>query len=228
MAKAKRQIPPLAGLTPIQTRNLVMTMIGSVSAEKMLGMQIDLNTKLRSGALSVGELEEFLNRRNPFGHNAELAKPSLLQYVGKFQHGGNAGKFKAKDFFKKDNSDGVKFSGFGRKFTSNFLQKVENMVPKGVLKAYKLLRESNNPAIITTLGDGHETYLGDLYWLLTQQHKGESWLLTHGNANIFYIRDVEGILWSVDAYGGGDDGWFIEVFSIGDRNGCSQGQVFSR
>jgi hypothetical protein len=135
----------------------------------------------------------------------------------------------AKDCFKKGNSDGVKFSGFGSNFTSNFLKKVEDGVPKGELKAHKLLCGSKDPAIITALGDSHETYLGDLYCLLTQQHEGEDGLLlTNGYANIFYIRDAEGILWAVNA-GWNGGGWRVGANSIDNPDGWNADrQVFSR
>lgn len=203
--------------------------IGSISAEKLLGMQIDFATKLRSGAISIGEVEEFLNRRNPFRQNAEAAKPNLLQYVGKFHHGGHAGEFDVKNCFKKDNSDGIKFSGFGGNFTSNFLEKVENKVPKGELKAHKLLRGAKDPEIIAALGDGHETYLVDLYGLLTQQYHGEDGLLlTNGFANIFYIRDASGNLWAVYAFWDGG-GWDVLARSIVSPIGWNADrQVFGR
>lgn len=40
--------------------------IGTIPAEKLLGMQIDLFTKLRSGALTIHQFEMFLKKQNPF------------------------------------------------------------------------------------------------------------------------------------------------------------------
>ena len=100
-------------------------------------MQIDFATKLRSGALTIEEFDEFLNRRNPFGlppfASAEVVKSNLLKYMGKLNHGWRW-KFDAKNF-KKDNLDGIKFSGFGSNFTTNFLRKVEENVSGGDLES---------------------------------------------------------------------------------------------
>lgn len=51
--------------------------IGSISAEKLLGMEIDLFSKLRSGALTETHLKRFLNKQNPF-------LKTLLVRVGNF------------------------------------------------------------------------------------------------------------------------------------------------
>ncbi len=40
--------------------------IGAISAEKLLGMQIDLSCKIRDGNISTQQLGLFLNRKNPF------------------------------------------------------------------------------------------------------------------------------------------------------------------
>ena len=41
--------------------------IGDVPADKLLGMQIDFITKLRSGAITITQLDKFLKGQNPFG-----------------------------------------------------------------------------------------------------------------------------------------------------------------
>jgi hypothetical protein len=40
--------------------------IGSIPAEKLLGMEIDLFSKLRSGALTIHQFDLFLKKQNPF------------------------------------------------------------------------------------------------------------------------------------------------------------------
>lgn len=42
------------------------SVIGSVPAEQLLGLQIDLLSKLRSGAITPKEVKLFLKRKNPF------------------------------------------------------------------------------------------------------------------------------------------------------------------
>lgn len=51
--------------------------IGVIPAEKLLGMEIDLFSKLRSGALTETHLKRFLNKQNPFFR-------TLLVRVGTF------------------------------------------------------------------------------------------------------------------------------------------------
>jgi hypothetical protein len=56
-------------------------LIGSMPAEveELLGMQIDFNTKLRSGALTVEEFKLFLKRQNPFASPSNtLVQPVSL------------------------------------------------------------------------------------------------------------------------------------------------------
>lgn len=119
-------------------------------------------------------------------------------------------RFVAADRFVADTSKKakVKIAFAWDNFKNNFVPKVETDIQAGELKIHKLLRDSLDKPIIAELGANHETYLADLWAMLLEQPNGEKGkLLVNGRANIFYIRDVEGVLWAVSvgwgpAYGG--------------------------
>ena len=53
-------------------------------------------------------------------------------------------------------------------------------------------------------------------------------LLTNGYANLFYIRDTDGILWAVRVDWGGD-GWYVNARSVERRGRWFAGiQAFGR
>jgi len=68
-----------------------------------------------------------------------------------------------------------------------------------------------------------------MFALMAEQGNGEDGiLLTNGYANIFYIRDINGVFWAVYCCWDGDD-WCVNANSVGNPNGWSSGnQVFSR
>ena len=187
-----------------------MTMIGSVPAEKLLGMQIDLNTKLRSGAITVEEFEEFLKRPKPFAASTsetepEVAEPTaempLLELVTTVGVGA-VKRFDISDHYRKDNPYGVKVTFVSDNFNRVFGGKTEKDVAAARLKAYRLTRGARDPEIIENLGEGHKTFLAQLWSLVKKQPNGESGvLLTNGYANILEVPnpDNPAELWAVFA-----------------------------
>ncbi len=94
-----------------------------------------------------------------------------------------------------------------------------------------LKRASPDAPILAGLEDKAEVSLAHMFDLLKKQAHGEEGvLLTNGYANIFYVRDADGILWAVVAYwGSGYRDWLVEAHSIGTPGRWGGGgRVFSR
>jgi len=135
----------------------------------------------------------------------------------------------------------VKISYLGDNFISWFLRdegKTENpprltdgQVAEQTLRYHTLQRSSVDTPIIAELGgEGKvETTLTELFSLMQKQkHGGKGSLLINGWANIFYIRDINGVLRAVSvSWDGG--GWGVSAVSregpIAWRGGR---RVFSR
>lgn len=128
-------------------------------------------------------------------------------------------RFIAKDHFKIGTTDGVKIAYLGDNFKKVFLSgdgKIEENVTGGDIRVYKLLSSSRDLGIRSEIGEeNEETFLAHLKSLLKLQGSGEEGaLLINGYANIFYIRDTEGVLGAVGAdwYG---VGWYVYARSVG-------------
>lgn len=145
-------------------------------------------------------------------------------------------KFVAKEHFKVDISRKakVKIAFLWDNFQKHFLPKIEDGMLAGELKVHKLLRSSLDAPIMTELGEPkvYSTVLADLWALLEKQPNGEEKgvLLVNGYANIFYIHDVDGTLWAVNApWFSGHGGWNVGALSVGDPSGWDGGvRVVSR
>jgi len=74
-----------------------------------------------------------------------------------------------------------------------------------------------------------ETTLFEMYQLLKKQASGgEGELLTNGYANIFYIKDMSGVLRAVSG-NWGDGGWRVYAIAVEDPGDWDAGyRVFSR
>lgn len=134
-------------------------------------------------------------------------------------------KFVAKDFFNPK-----KFY-LGDNFKAWFLGKIEEPQAEMELRRHTLLRRSRDLPIITELGgeEKGETTLSQIASLIANQANGEEGtLLVNGYANIFYVRDINGVLRTVDAfwYGGR---WRLRAYPLEDPDEWNDGhQVFSR
>lgn len=123
---------------------------------------------------------------------------------------------------------GIKYHGDN--FKQWFGGKVEEPQTETTLCSHRLKKWSRDPAIIAELGgeEKAETTLFTIGSLLSQQAKGESGsLLTNGYANIFYVRDVEGVLRAILVrwYGGG---WYLGAHAVESPGGWNDGsRVFS-
>jgi len=124
--------------------------------------------------------------------------------------------FNVKERF--DRPIGIKFATVWTEFKKHFYGTVEGPIAETRLQKYKLLRISPDGPIIAELGGAEkvEGSLAALYFLIRRQGRGEAGILqTNGYANIFYVRDVKGVLCAV-RLGWDGEGWVIDAISVED------------
>lgn len=123
----------------------------------------------------------------------------------------------------------VAISWLGATFRQRFLDKVEPAPARALLQPFQLRRAARGSEIVAWLGDRRETTLGELWCLLSLQPNGESGaLLINAAPNLFFIRDRDDKLWTVDVLWGGP-GWEIGASAVeGDRPWDAGAQAFSR
>jgi len=159
---------------------------------------------------------------------------SLLAFAGTVSISARTGKFIARGNFIVDTGKKakVKISYLGDTFKKNFLDKMEEPIGEIKLRYHKLRRScSVNDLILAELGgkEKAETTLTEMFALMELQPNGENGtLLTNCYANIFYIRDINGVLRAVGCrwY---DGGWVVRAFYVeGPPVWDGTSQVFSR
>lgn len=137
--------------------------------------------------------------------------------------------FKADEtFFNKQS--GVKMVPHGTNFTAWFIGKVEKDVPEGTLVPFMLTHNAYDNEIIADLGgeEKAEVTLAEIWCLIQRQANGrDGVLLMNGYANIFYVRDVNGVLHAVGV-GWGDGGWGASAYALGVYGWGDDYRVFSR
>ncbi len=138
------------------------------------------------------------------------------------------GRFVVKDHFAT-NSKMVKLAYLGDNFREHLLAKVEESQAGVELCYSRLKNDSLDALILAELGNQAETTLASIWELLKKQPNGESGvLLTNSLANIFYVRDANGVLWAVDVYWKGG-GWRVFAGSFKYPREWDEGcQAFSR
>lgn len=157
----------------------------------------------------------------------------ILEFISTIVVQATTTKFVAKDkFVINTNADApVKISGLWGNFTTWFGEKVEDLITKQTLRYAKLLKSSVDGPIIAALGGEAkaETTLTELYGLMKLQANGEEGaLLNNGWANVFYIKDIAGVLRAVSVYWD-DVGWLVSACSVEGPDVWHVGlQVFSR
>jgi hypothetical protein len=204
--------------------------------------QLIVNLGGQEGDQWEEELKKFL-RKEPCWSNGQVAqvtqpktKPSIFELVSTVVVSATTSKFVAKDKFvvnTKRNAP-VKISAVWDNFTSWFLSgegKTEDPISEQTLRYHKLRKSSVDGPIITELGgeEKSETTLTEMFSLMEKQKNGEDGvLLNNGYANIFYIRDQNGVLRAVYVFWR-DDGWNVNAGSVESPDGWDGGhQVFSR
>jgi hypothetical protein len=137
--------------------------------------------------------------------------------------------FKADETFFNKKAD-MKMIEDGSNFKSWFGGKVEEDVPEGELQPLALMQNAYDREIIADLGGEAkaEVTLAEIWQLMERQANGqEGALLTNGYANIFYVRDVNGVLRAVDVDWDGD-GWFAGADALDAYRWIVVRRVFSR
>ncbi|MEE8131542.1 MAG: hypothetical protein V3T98_00625 [Candidatus Paceibacterota bacterium] len=196
-----------------------------------LGVICDLAEKLGgdSGQEWFTEEKKFLRKKKCW---TGIIADTILEFIGAVNIPARE-KFIAKDNFFVDTSEKarVKISYLGDNFRANFLNKIEEPIVETALCYHKLKKSSRDIPIINELGGENraETSLSTMFFLIEKQRNGESGaLLTNGYANIFYLRNVAGVLWAVRCYWSGG-GWRVYAYSVGDPSAWGGGcRVFSR
>ena len=205
--------------------------------------QLIVNLGGHDGEQWEEELKKFLHKE-PCWSNSQVTQqvaepkptPSLLELVSTVAVSATSGQFVAKEKFVLDTGHkaNVKISYLGDNFTTWFLSgkgKTEDPISEITLRYHKLRQSSVDGPIITELGGEAkaETTLAEMFSLMQKQKNGESGtLLNNGYANIFYIKDQNGVLRAVSVYWF-DDGWNVGANSVGDPRRWRGGdQAFSR
>ena len=159
----------------------------------------------------------------------------LLELVGTTKIPATAGRFVVSEKFVRDTSQNapVKIGFIGSNFSKWFFGKVEEPQEETELRYQKLRKSSRDIPIINELGgeEKAETSLTEIYAIMDRQKSGEKGvLLTDGHANIFYARDINGILRAVDVFWDDWRGlWHVRADGVGSPDGWSGGsRVFSR
>ncbi len=163
----------------------------------------------------------------------EAIKDMLLNWLGTVSTSATTEKFVAKDKFKLKKDRGL-CSYLGDNFTSWFLtgeSKIEDPIGEQSLRFGTLLRNSVDGPIIEELGGEAkvETTLSAIYDLLLKQSKKgeEGVLLVNGYANIFYVKDINGVLRAVYVYWH-VGGWRVRADSVENAGAWDAGyRVFS-
>jgi len=156
----------------------------------------------------------------------------LLELIGTVTTPATTENFIASEHFIVNTKKGapVKISYLSENFEKWFLGKNEVPVAEAVLRYHKLLKNSVDAPIISELGGESEVErsLSQMFSLMERQTSGENILLTNGYANIFYIKDITGVLRAV--FCGWDGvGWIVDASSVAGPGGWNaDDRVFSR
>lgn len=217
------------------------SVLGTNTLAEVAGAITDFFEKLSGpeGTKWIAEFKKFL-RKEPCWNVTQVTEPkptpSILELVGAVVVPATAEKFVAKTAFvvnTKRNAP-VKISAVWQNFTSWFLLgdgKTEDPISEQTLRYHRLRKSSVDGLIITELGgeEKSETTLMEMFSLMEKQKNGEDGvLLNNGYANIFYIRDQNGVLRALHAFWSGG-GWRVSAFALEGPGGWRDGgRVFSR
>jgi len=186
--------------------------------------QLVVNLGGEDSATWEEELKKFL-RKEPC-----WPRELLVAWLGMTATSATTKKFVADDNFKLK-KDGGLCSYLGDNFKTWFGDKMEDLLGEQTLRYGKLRKSSLDAPIIAELGGEAkaETTLVEVFDLMSKQANGEEGvLLVDGRANIFYVRDKNGVLRAVYVLWN-DDGWHVNAYSVESPYTWHEGyQVFSR
>ena len=179
-------------------------------------------------------LAEYLAVRRGTHRIVEVEKPPappLFRYLDTVKIAAIP-SFNVPAHFKVGETDGVKVGYVWNFFTSCFGSLVEDAQPALALRRNESTRTSSCNAINEALGKGiEEATCGQIWALMKRQGRGQRGKLhVDGKANIFRVRDKNGVLRLVNVSWSADDGdWRVDVDELGDALGWRAGRlVFSR
>lgn len=167
----------------------------------------------------------------------ESSKPksSILEFVSTVKIPATTAPFvaKAKFVVATTNDAPVKISHIDDNFKELYLKgggKIERQSDEQTLFCTKVRKQSLDAQIITELGGEvkSETTLSVMFFLMEKRSKGKTGvLLKNGFANIFYIRDIAGLLRMVYLIWN-NGGWGVNADPVEGEGGWGHGrQVFS-
>uniref|UniRef100_Q07R16 Uncharacterized protein n=1 Tax=Rhodopseudomonas palustris (strain BisA53) TaxID=316055 RepID=Q07R16_RHOP5 len=197
---------------------------GIVGVAVMAGVTALQAQSVRPGTRPEAELLQPAPVKNcsPSNSPSDPSDPWVTASVG-------AKGFAAEQHFRENfPAGGVAIAWLGATFKQRFIAKTEQPALPTTLQPFHLRRAARASEIAVWLGDRGETTLGDLWCLLKVQPNGEAGALATTSApNLFFIRDRDGKLWTVDVLWGGP-GWEIGASAIdGDRPWDAGAQAFS-
>jgi hypothetical protein len=209
-----------------------------------LGTLCDLLEKLTSGkgTLWFQGLKKFLRGEDFWVESQRIQQAErLLGPVSKVSIQTTKQPFVAGDNFVINTSSEakVKIVGLNEMFIKEFLTdtgKTDDLVNRRILLCYPLKtwatdmpQSQNEAASIPVLGgEGKvETTLAEMWNLIERHANGGKMLLDNCETNVFYIKNLNGVLRAVDLHWS-VGGWYIAASSIESPGGWhGVGQVFS-
>ena len=189
--------------------------------------------------VSTGQMEACINRMGGWdnflryiGGQGKIVFDTILAFVGTWIAPATTEPFVVSEKCVVDTSRKakVKISFLGNNFRAWMLGKVEEPGGETVLRHARLTKNSVDKPILDELGDKAETALTDIFAMMMEQPNGEKEgnLLADGPANIFYVRNINGVLRAVDVYWY-DGGWYVNAYSVENPYTWYAGyRVFSR
>jgi hypothetical protein len=206
---------------------------------KILTLFKDVPRERVQALLTSGLLSDLCNTNVPEVSREEFRKliglgplnPPLLEKIGEITIPAQA-SFYMGSFMEECSKNGrIKINWFGIKFKKLFFTKVEEPTQETKLCYSRTRHISTDKEIVAELGDKKETKLAQLCALLKLQgNREEGALLTESinTPNIFYIRDVNGMLNMVQV-GWDLRGWAIAATKFDPKHYHHAGErVFSK
>lgn len=215
-----------------QSRKILSIFEEALSEQVQAILESGLLVDLRDG--NIAEVKRNNFRRVLGLKPLEPIPEPLLKFNGTSEISATTKKFIACDNFIVDTSKKaeVKISGLSSDFEESFIGKTEAAIAEKTTFFYhKLMKNTADESIIAEIGgkEKAETTLTEMFFLMKRQGNGNSGLLlANGYMNIFYIRDIDGLLWAVSC-AWLNDGWYVDANYIDDPDHWHAGlQVFSR
>ena len=163
--------------------------------------------------------------------DAKKKAEELFQFIGQIIIPARSGEFVAKNFFVVNTTENApaKISYVGENFQKRYLGKIEKPFSGSTLAGRQLNENALDEKIIANIGGEAkaETTLYEVYAAMAQQPNGPNSACGKLKVwNIFYVRDIFGVLGAV-CVGWSGDGWDVFACELEDEwnAGCT---VFSR